>query len=90
MPRDRLTLPDSAPTPLQIWRLVTAVAFFGKLGFPFLINMYFMYSYSLRLETGLCVVARICPSRGRQNNNSHTLPSSSQACLTARPQTTST
>lgn len=35
----------------EIWRLFTAFAFFGKLGFPFLMNMYFMYSYSLRLET---------------------------------------
>ena len=26
--------------------------FFGKVGFPFLINVYFLYSYSIRLETG--------------------------------------
>ena len=37
----------------QIWRLVTSVFFFGKLGFPFVINMIFMYRYSLQLETGL-------------------------------------
>lgn len=34
----------------EIWRLVTSVFFFGKLGFPFLINLYFLYSYSIRLE----------------------------------------
>ena len=37
----------------QIWRLVTCVFFFGKVGFPFLINVYFLYSYSVRLETEL-------------------------------------
>lgn len=37
----------------QIWRLVTCVFFFGKVGFPFLINVYFLYSYSIRLETEL-------------------------------------
>ena len=37
---------------LQIWRLFTSFFFFGGLGFPFLINMYFLYSYSVRLETG--------------------------------------
>lgn len=37
----------------QIWRLITCVFFFGKLGFPFLINLYFLYSYSVRLETEL-------------------------------------
>eukprot|EP00041_Stephanoeca_diplocostata_P006052 m.74064 g.74064 ORF g.74064 m.74064 type:complete len:277 (-) comp16143_c0_seq2:63-893(-) len=34
----------------QIWRLLSGVFFFGKLGFPFLIMMYWMYSYSLKLE----------------------------------------
>eukprot|EP00048_Salpingoeca_helianthica_P016188 m.230909 g.230909 ORF g.230909 m.230909 type:complete len:225 (+) comp18189_c0_seq1:62-736(+) len=37
----------------QIWRLVSCFAFFGRLGFPFLMNVYFLYSYSLRLETGV-------------------------------------
>jgi len=37
----------------EIWRLVTCVFFFGKVGFPFLINVYFLYSYSVRLETEL-------------------------------------
>eukprot|EP00052_Salpingoeca_macrocollata_P004913 m.44293 g.44293 ORF g.44293 m.44293 type:complete len:247 (+) comp14539_c0_seq1:108-848(+) len=37
----------------QIWRLVTCALFMGKLGFPFLINLYFLYSYSNMLETGL-------------------------------------
>mmetsp|Transcript_35215 Transcript_35215/g.92132 ORF Transcript_35215/g.92132 Transcript_35215/m.92132 type:complete len:248 (+) Transcript_35215:187-930(+) len=34
----------------QIWRLATSVFLFGKLGFPFLTWLYFLYSYSLRLE----------------------------------------
>jgi len=37
----------------QIWRLLGCVFFMGKLGFPFLINCYFLYSYSLQLETGV-------------------------------------
>lgn len=37
----------------QFWRLLGCVFFMGKLGFPFLINVYFLYSYSLRLETGV-------------------------------------
>merc|ERR1719498_1551763 len=36
----------------QIWRLVTCGFFFGKLGFPFLMSMFWLYSYSLRLEQG--------------------------------------
>eukprot|EP00040_Diaphanoeca_grandis_P004258 m.27801 g.27801 ORF g.27801 m.27801 type:complete len:244 (-) comp15811_c1_seq1:376-1107(-) len=36
----------------QIWRLITCGFFFGKLGFPFLMTMYWLYSYSLRLEQG--------------------------------------
>mmetsp|Transcript_41008 Transcript_41008/g.57096 ORF Transcript_41008/g.57096 Transcript_41008/m.57096 type:complete len:248 (+) Transcript_41008:138-881(+) len=34
----------------QVWRLFTSVFFYGKLGFPFLTWLYFLYSYSLRLE----------------------------------------
>ncbi|XP_042886204.1 derlin-1-like [Penaeus japonicus] len=38
----------------QIWRLVTCVFFYSvQRGFHFLITLYFLYSYSLRLETGL-------------------------------------
>eukprot|EP00056_Hartaetosiga_gracilis_P008863 m.127390 g.127390 ORF g.127390 m.127390 type:complete len:248 (-) comp13008_c0_seq1:3014-3757(-) len=37
----------------EIWRLFGSVFFFGKLGFPFLINLYFLYSYSKQLETGI-------------------------------------
>lgn len=40
----------------QIWRLVTAFVFYPivpQTGFHYLINMYFLYSYSTRLETGL-------------------------------------
>jgi hypothetical protein len=34
----------------QIWRLVTPYFFYGGLGFPFLINMLFLYQYSRLLE----------------------------------------
>ncbi|XP_018014876.1 derlin-1 [Hyalella azteca] len=40
----------------QIWRPVTALFFYPitpATGFHFLINLYFLYNYSLRLETGL-------------------------------------
>jgi len=37
----------------QFWRILGCVFFMGKLGFPFLINVYFLYSYSNRLETGV-------------------------------------
>lgn len=37
----------------KIWRFATPFFFFGKLGFPFLMNVYFLYSYSLQLETGV-------------------------------------
>merc|ERR550514_1533003 len=33
--------------------MLGSVFFFGKVGFPFLINVYFLYSYSLRLENEL-------------------------------------
>ena len=36
----------------QIWRPVTAI-FFYKPSFHWLINLYFLYSYSMRLETGI-------------------------------------
>ena len=41
----------------QIWRLLTGVFFFGKLGFPFLINLYFLYNYSSQLEKGARLLA---------------------------------
>nr|CAD7425207.1 unnamed protein product [Timema monikensis] len=40
----------------QLWRPVTAVFFYPlspSTGFHFLINCYFLYNYSLRLETGI-------------------------------------
>eukprot|EP00116_Pleurobrachia_bachei_P008345 sb/3468607/ len=37
----------------QFWRMAGCVFFMGRLGFPFLINVYFLYNYSLRLETGV-------------------------------------
>jgi len=42
----------------QIWRPLTAVLYYPitpQTGFHFLINCYFLYNYSLRLETGLFV-----------------------------------
>lgn len=41
----------------QIWRPLTAVLYFpmsGPSGFHYLMNLYFLYSYSTRLETGKC------------------------------------
>eukprot|EP00039_Didymoeca_costata_P018774 m.334918 g.334918 ORF g.334918 m.334918 type:complete len:248 (+) comp17465_c0_seq1:119-862(+) len=37
----------------EIWRLVTCIFFAGKLSFPFLIHLYFLYSYSRRVEEGM-------------------------------------
>lgn len=40
----------------HIWRLLTALFYYpinSRTGFHFLINLYFLYNYSLRLETGL-------------------------------------
>ncbi|XP_066928207.1 derlin-1-like [Clytia hemisphaerica] len=40
----------------QIWRLFTCIVFFPlspQTGFHYLINLYFLYSYSTRLETGV-------------------------------------
>ena len=39
----------------QLWRPVTALFYYPltpQTGFHFLINLYFLYNYSLRLETG--------------------------------------
>lgn len=40
----------------QIWRIVTSVLYFPifpQTGFMYLLNLYFLYSYSTRLETGV-------------------------------------
>lgn len=37
----------------QIWRLMTCAFFYPLKGFHYLINLYFLYSYSKRLETGI-------------------------------------
>lgn len=40
----------------QIWRPITSLFFYPlspRTGFHFLINLYFLYNYSLRLETGI-------------------------------------
>eukprot|EP01113_Clastostelium_recurvatum_P013192 TRINITY_DN1694_c0_g2_i1.p1 TRINITY_DN1694_c0_g2~~TRINITY_DN1694_c0_g2_i1.p1 ORF type:complete len:242 (-),score=26.51 TRINITY_DN1694_c0_g2_i1:102-827(-) len=34
----------------QIWRLITCIPFLGGLGWGFLLNMYYLYSYSKNLE----------------------------------------
>lgn len=42
----------------QIWRPISAVFYYPitpQTGFHFLINLYFLYTYSLRLETGLFI-----------------------------------
>jgi len=36
----------------QVWRLITPFFFMGQLGFPFLVNMIFLYRYSTALEVG--------------------------------------
>lgn len=36
----------------QIWRPLTAVLYFPT-GFPYLLNLYFLYNYSTQLETGI-------------------------------------
>eukprot|EP00127_Corallochytrium_limacisporum_P005237 Clim_evm54s201 gene=Clim_evmTU54s201 len=36
----------------EFWRLVTPFAFAGRLGFPFLFTVYFLYTYSGMLEKG--------------------------------------
>lgn len=47
---------ESVVYKFQFWRPVTAVLFYplsGGKGFHYLLNMYFLYSYSTRLETGI-------------------------------------
>lgn len=47
----------------QIWRLVTSVLYYpiaGPKGFHYLINLYFLYSYSTRLETGIKLFSELC------------------------------
>lgn len=41
----------------QIWRLFTCV-FYYPASFHFLINLYFLYNYSKRLETGIVIVMK--------------------------------
>lgn len=43
---------DSLFYNFHIWRPFTA-AFYTRLGFPYLIWLYFLYNYSIRLETGV-------------------------------------
>lgn len=49
-----LLLSDPVFKKFQLWRLVTSVFFYPvQSGFRFLANLYFLYNYSIRLETGL-------------------------------------
>lgn len=49
-----LTLNYSLLKKFQIWRLITCVLYFPiqQAGFHYLINLYFLYNYSRRLEEG--------------------------------------
>ncbi|TNN02249.1 derlin-1 [Takifugu flavidus] len=49
--RNFLLFPDLVFNRFQIWRPLTATFFFPT-GFQYLINLYFLYHYSTRLETG--------------------------------------
>ncbi|KAJ3020423.1 Derlin 1, partial [Thoreauomyces humboldtii] len=53
-PHQLLFIPSYIFTKYQIWRLVTAYLW-QPLGFPFLMNLYFLYQQSRALETGLFV-----------------------------------
>ncbi|KAM9310782.1 derlin-1 [Pholidichthys leucotaenia] len=47
-----ILIPELVMTRFHIWRPVTATFFF-PMGFVYLINLYFLYHYSTRLETGV-------------------------------------
>ncbi|KAL4234371.1 Derlin 1 [Mactra antiquata] len=51
-----ILLSDAVIRKFQIWRPITAVFYYpisGPRGFHYLMNLYFLYSYSTRLETGI-------------------------------------
>ncbi|KAM8735445.1 derlin-1 [Acanthopagrus latus] len=50
--RNLLLFPELVINRFHIWRLVTATFYFPT-GFLYLVNLYFLYHYSSRLETGL-------------------------------------
>ncbi|XP_028280591.1 derlin-1 [Parambassis ranga] len=50
--RNLILFPELVFTRFQIWRLVTATFYFPT-GFKYLVNLYFLYHYSTRLETGV-------------------------------------
>ena len=55
LPPAYLILSWDAITKLQIWRFITCFVFYPitpMTGFHYLINLFFLYSYSIRLETG--------------------------------------
>lgn len=49
-PTSLILIPEKVMS-FELWRLVTCF-FYGQLGFPFLMNLYFLYLNSLQLETG--------------------------------------
>ncbi|XP_048752583.1 derlin-1-like [Ostrea edulis] len=55
-PRNLILIFESVVYKFQFWRPLTAVLFYpisGPSGFHYLMNLYFLYSYSTRLETGI-------------------------------------
>ncbi|KAL3860205.1 hypothetical protein ACJMK2_010361 [Sinanodonta woodiana] len=55
-PMHMVLLFESVIYKFQLWRPITAVLYYpisGSSGFHYLINLYFLYSYSTRLETGI-------------------------------------
>jgi len=55
----------------QIWRPITALFFYPLMpqtGFQYLLNLFFLYSYSTRLETGvLCYFTLSCYCKNEGN-----------------------
>jgi len=50
-PQNLILIPKLVFQQFQIWRLVTCFLFLGRLGFPFLIDLIFLYRYCSMLET---------------------------------------
>ncbi|KAI3360606.1 hypothetical protein L3Q82_002473 [Scortum barcoo] len=50
--RNLMLFPELVFSRFHLWRPVTATLYF-PLGFPYLVNLYFLYNYSSRLETGI-------------------------------------
>lgn len=50
---DYLLLTTTAFTKFEFWRILTCFTFGGRLGFGFVMNLYFLYQYSSLLENGI-------------------------------------